>query len=51
MAKPEEKTILVVDDEEDVRDYLSTVLDDAGFNVITGYLYPCLNHFRIQAGA
>ena len=35
MAKPEEKTILVVDDEEDVRDYLSTVLEDAGFKVIT----------------
>ena len=34
MAKPEEKTILVVDDEEDVRDYLSTVLEDAGFKVI-----------------
>lgn len=35
MAKPEEKTILVVDDEADVRDYLSTVLEDAGFKVIT----------------
>ena len=35
MAKPEEKTILVVDDEEDIRDYLSTVLEDAGFRVIT----------------
>jgi len=35
MAKPENKTILVVDDEEDVRDYLSTVLEDAGFNVVT----------------
>ena len=35
MSRPEEKTILVVDDEEDVRDYLSTVLEDAGFNVVT----------------
>ncbi|MBW1810502.1 MAG: response regulator [Deltaproteobacteria bacterium] len=35
MAKPEDKTILVVDDEEDVREYLSTVLEDVGFNVVT----------------
>ena len=35
MIKPEDKTILVVDDEEDVRDYLATVLEDAGFNVMT----------------
>ncbi len=35
MAKPEEKTILVVDDEEDVREYLSTVLEDVGFKVVT----------------
>jgi len=35
MVKPDEKTILVVDDEEDVRDYLSTVLEDAGYNVVT----------------
>lgn len=33
MAKPEEKTILVVDDEEDIREYLSTVLEDVGFMV------------------
>ncbi len=35
MTKPEEKTVLVVDDEEDVREFLSTVLEDAGFNVVT----------------
>lgn len=35
MVKPEEKTILVVDDEEDVRDYFADVLADAGFNVVT----------------
>lgn len=33
MAKPEEKTVLVVDDEEDVREYLAMALEDAGFNV------------------
>jgi CheY-like chemotaxis protein len=33
MAKPEDKYILVVDDEEDVRDYLVSVLEDAGFQV------------------
>jgi CheY-like chemotaxis protein len=33
--RPEDKTVLVVDDEEDIRDYLSTVLEDAGFNVMT----------------
>jgi CheY-like chemotaxis protein len=35
MEKTEDKTILVVDDEEDIRDYLSTVLEDAGFRVVT----------------
>lgn len=35
MVKPEDKTVLVVDDEEDVREFLSTVLEDAGFNVVT----------------
>ncbi len=34
MSKPEDKTVLVVDDEEDVRDYLGMALEDAGFNVI-----------------
>jgi CheY-like chemotaxis protein len=33
MAKPEEKTVLVVDDEEDVREYFAMALEDAGFNV------------------
>ncbi len=35
MPKPEDKTILVVDDEDDVRDYLADILTDAGFNVET----------------
>ena len=35
MSRPEDKTVLVVDDEEDLREYLSTVLEDAGFNVVT----------------
>ena len=34
MARPEEKTVLVVDDEEDVRDYLAMALEDAGFRVV-----------------
>lgn len=35
MADPKDKTILVVDDEADVRQYLTMALDDAGFNVIS----------------
>jgi CheY-like chemotaxis protein len=35
MLKPADKTILVVDDEEDVRDYFADILADAGFNVVT----------------
>ena len=35
MERPEDKTILVVDDEPNVRAYLATVLQDAGFNVVT----------------
>jgi len=35
MEEARDKTILVVDDEPDVREYLRTVLEDAGFNVIT----------------
>ncbi len=35
MAKASEKTILVVDDEPDVRDFISTCLEDAGFQVET----------------
>jgi CheY-like chemotaxis protein len=33
MARPEEKTVLVVDDEEDVREYFAMALEDAGFDV------------------
>lgn len=33
MTKPEEKLVLVVDDEEDVREYLAMALEDAGFRV------------------
>jgi CheY-like chemotaxis protein len=33
MAKPEDKTVLVVDDEEDVREYFAMALEDAGFAV------------------
>jgi len=35
MSKPEEKTILVVDDEDDVRGYLEVALLEAGFKVKT----------------
>ena len=35
MAKPEDKTVLVVDDEEDIAAHLEALLEDAGFNVIT----------------
>jgi DNA-binding response OmpR family regulator len=35
MTSPADKTILVVDDEPDVRTYLEVALKDAGFNVIT----------------
>ena len=35
MQRAEDKTILVVDDEPNVRQYLATVLEDAGFNVVT----------------
>jgi CheY-like chemotaxis protein len=34
MAKPEDKTVLVVDDEEDVREYFAMALEDAGFEVL-----------------
>jgi len=35
MERAEDKTILVVDDEPNIRDYLRMVLEDAGFNVVT----------------
>lgn len=35
MNRAQDKTILVVDDEPDVRRYLATVLEDAGFKVQT----------------
>lgn len=35
MAEPQDKTILVVDDEDDVRDYFADILRDAGLNVVT----------------
>jgi CheY-like chemotaxis protein len=35
MSKPDEKTILIVDDEPDIRIYLQTLLEDEGFNVMT----------------
>jgi CheY-like chemotaxis protein len=34
MARAQDKTVLVVDDEPDVRNYLSMILTDAGFNVV-----------------
>jgi len=35
MAEPEQKTVMVVDDEDDVRNYLSFALRQAGFKVLT----------------
>lgn len=35
MSEAEKKTILVVDDEKDLRDALVTILSDEGFNVLT----------------
>ena len=35
MAGTQDKTVLVVDDEPNVRDYLAQILRDAGFNVLT----------------
>ena len=34
MARAEDKTVLVVDDEPNVREYLAALLEDAGFNVV-----------------
>lgn len=35
MVRPQDKTVLVVDDEPNVRNYLAQILLDAGFNVVT----------------
>ena len=35
MARAQDKTVLVVDDEPDVRNYLASILADAGFTVLT----------------
>ena len=35
MVQPADKTVLVVDDEEGVRLFLQTALEDAGFKVAT----------------
>ena len=35
MASAREKTVLVVDDEPNIRQYLKTILEDAEFNVLT----------------
>jgi CheY-like chemotaxis protein len=35
MIRPEDKTVLVVDDEPNVRHYLRALLEDAGFSVVT----------------
>lgn len=35
MTRAEDRTVLVVDDEPNVREYLADILRDAGFNVIT----------------
>jgi len=35
MVRAEERTVLVVDDEPNVRDYLAQILRDAGFRVLT----------------
>jgi CheY-like chemotaxis protein len=37
MARPQDKRVLVVDDEEDVVVFLSTALEDAGFQVDQAY--------------
>ncbi len=34
MVQPADKTVLVVDDEPNVREYLAMILQDAGFNVV-----------------
>ncbi len=50
MARAEDKTILVVDDEPNVRDYLAQILRDAGFRVVTasdgGEALECIRNER-----
>jgi CheY-like chemotaxis protein len=35
MVRPEDNTVLIVDDEPNVRQYLRAILEDAGFSVVT----------------
>jgi CheY-like chemotaxis protein len=35
MRRPEDVRVLVVDDEDDIRDFLASVLEDAGMDVVT----------------
>ncbi len=37
MVRPQDKTILIADDEPDIVVYLKTLLEDAGFNVMTAF--------------
>ncbi|MCW8985959.1 MAG: response regulator [Thermoanaerobaculales bacterium] len=37
MTRPEDKTVLIVDDEPDVVIYFSGILERAGFNVVTAF--------------
>jgi len=49
MANAKTKTILVVDDEEDVRRYLTLALEDAGFTVVTAVDgFDALEKIKIQ---
>jgi CheY-like chemotaxis protein len=49
MKRAEDMTILVVDDEPNVREYLKTLLEDAGFNVRTaGDGVEALEMIRVQ---
>ena len=52
MARAEEKTVLVVDDEPDVLGFLQSALDDAGFHVLTASdgneAIECLKNHRVD---